>query len=49
MPPSETEGQIVAMMKAHCFKDAANNLHPQHMTPALLARWLAFDAKEARK
>ena len=40
---------IAAFLRAHGFRDAANQLHPQHMTPALLARWLAFDAKESRK
>ncbi len=49
MLATNPEPQIVAMMRAHGFRDAANNLHPQHMTPALLARWLAFDAKEASK
>lgn len=43
------EPEIVALMKAHGFTEAAKQVTAQHMTPALLARWLAFDAKEARK
>lgn len=49
MLATNSEPQIVAMMIAHGFKEAANNLPPQHMTPALLVQWIAFDAKESRK
>ena len=49
LAPIEIEPQIVALMIRHGFKEAVNNLHPQHMTPALLVEWQRFAAKESRK
>lgn len=49
MLATNPEAQIVALMRAHGFRDAANQLHPQHMTPALLVEWQRFAAKEASK